>query len=241
MADCAICCQPYTKAARKRVECSHCHAACCLACLQQYLLNLQGDAHCMNPECKRALDGEFLSMHLPKTWLLTKYKAHRERILLEREMALLPASQDILDNYRHAQTLRRELTEVDAQRQELHRRLMDLGLRGARLRADLGVLQESNYVTRPAPAPGQQPEQARERRQFVRACPMEACRGFLSTAWRCGTCETWVCKDCGEPKDGQTDEGHVCDPDVAASHALLQRDSRPCPQCAAMIFKIDGE
>ena len=65
--DCPICCSQYTPTVRKKVECSHCQHACCSGCLQQYLLNLQSDPHCMNNECKHAFDGEFLAMHLPKT------------------------------------------------------------------------------------------------------------------------------------------------------------------------------
>lgn len=237
--ECAVCCEAYTQVARKKVECPACQTACCSSCLQQYLLSLQGDAHCMNLQCKRAFDGEFLSLHLPKTWLLTKYKTHREKVLLDREMALLPESQEILDTYRHAQDLRARLVAIEEERRELQRRLLDVAVESGRMRRDLDVMQTSNYTRRPAGAEG---AAARERRQFVRACPVDDCRGFLSTAWRCGTCETWVCKDCGEPKlNGQRDEEHVCDPGMAASHALLQRDSRPCPQCAAMIFKIDGE
>ncbi len=239
---CPVCCEPYTGHQRKRVECGHCATECCSACLQQYLLTLASDAQCMG--CKRAMDGEFLSMHLPKTWLLTKYKAHRERVLLDREMALLPGSQDLLQNYRDSQRLQAEVAEWEVERRQLQQRLFDVNADIVRARNALVTMDRSNYTQRVVPeatgaAGGGEP--ARERRQFIRACPVDGCRGFLSSAWRCGTCETWVCKDCGEPKlEGQRDEDHVCNPDVAASHALLQRDSRPCPQCAAMIFKIEG-
>jgi hypothetical protein len=235
--DCMICCEKYTKTARKRVGCPHCDTSCCSACFAKYLLNTPGEAHCMNAECKRAFDGEFLAMHLSRTWLLSKYKVHREHVLLDREMALLPASQDILANYRHAKDLQRELEALDARRREMQLQLQRVVTEAALVRNRIEVLARSNYTRRAAGGAAA----AAERRQFVRACPMDGCRGFLSTAWKCGTCETWVCKDCGEPKlEGQRDEAHVCDPGVAASHALLQRDSRPCPQCAAMIFKIDG-
>lgn len=231
--ECMICCETYTRAARKRVACPHCDTACCSACFAKYLLGLTAEAHCMNGECKRAFDGEFLAMHLPRTWLLTKYKAHRERVLLDREMAMLPASQEILANYRHSKTIEQDIEALDARRRELQREIQGVLNQILPLRAELDALQRSNYTRRGGPEP------ATERRQFVRACPVDGCRGFLSTAWKCGTCETWVCKDCGEPKIDR-EEHHECDPAVAASHALLQRDSRPCPQCAAMIFKIDG-
>ena len=102
-AECPVCCNTYTGHQRRRVECGYCANECCSACLQQYLLTLPSDAQCMG--CKRAIDGEFLSIHLPKTWLLTEYKAHREKVLLDREMALLPDSQDLLQNYRDSQRL----------------------------------------------------------------------------------------------------------------------------------------
>jgi len=238
-AECPVCCETYTKQHRKKVECAHCQTACCSGCLQQYLLTLQADAQCMG--CKHAFDGEFLSMHLPKTWLLGRYKEHREKVLLDREMALLPGSQDLLVNYRESQRLAEQVEEAETRKRELQRQMFDLTRQIAADRTRLGVLQRSNYTQAPAAAGSSAAAPAQERRQFIRACPVDGCRGFLSTAWRCGTCETWVCKDCGEPKlEGQRDETHVCDPDVAASHAMLQRDSKPCPQCAALIFKVSG-
>ena len=183
--------------------------------------------------CKRTFDREFLSMHLSKTWLLSTYKRHRERVLVEREMALLPATQEVLQNYKHCQTLQDELGALDGERRALLDRVYRIDERRVVLRRSIDTLQASNYVTRPTTS-SQEP--ARERRQFIRACPVDGCRGFLSSAWKCGTCDTWVCKDCGEPRH----EGRECHPDVAASHAMVQKDSKPCPKCASMIFKVDG-
>lgn len=233
---CMICCESFTKSVRKKVECGHCGTSACAACFAQYLLSLQGEPHCMNNDCRHAFDREFLAMHMTKTWLLTKYKAHRERVLLEREMALLPASQEVLQNYKYAQVVAEQMDAVGQRRRRLQQELADLNVKHGRLRLELDVLRASNYARR---AGGE--TDGRDRRQFVRACPMPECRGFLSTAWKCGTCDSWACKDCGEPKPGgQHDPQHACDQGVKASFALLQRDSRPCPQCASMIFKIDG-
>jgi hypothetical protein len=115
-----------------------------------------------------------------------------------------------------------------------------------------------------------------ERAHFVRKCPMEDCRGFLSSAWKCGLCQTHVCSKCHEPKlegegtveDVQEDtkevtegikqentedtkqeeeetagirpRGHVCDPNNVETANLLKKDSKPCPKCACIIFKISG-
>lgn len=96
------------------------------------------------------------------------------------------------------------------------------------------------------------------RTQFVRACPADQCRGFLNAQWICGLCDAHVCKKCHDilPKtvpepnmpatampatstEGQAPE-HTCDPNKVATAQLLAKDTKPCPKCAAMIFKVDG-
>jgi len=77
--------------------------------------------------------------------------------------------------------------------------------------------------------------------RFVRACPAENCRGFLSKQWKCGLCDLWTCPHCLVIKGPeQHNELHVCNPDDVASAKLLAQDSKPCPKCATGIFKIDG-
>jgi hypothetical protein len=79
-----------------------------------------------------------------------------------------------------------------------------------------------------------------DRKAFVRACPAADCRGFLSTAWKCGLCETWVCPDCHEIKKGKDDESHTCKPESIETAKMLAKEAKPCPKCAAQICKIDG-
>ena len=81
---------------------------------------------------------------------------------------------------------------------------------------------------------------------FVRACPIESCKGFLNQRWKCGICETVTCSKCNVPKtqnqetaDNQEDD-HTCNPDDVATAELLAKDTKPCPQCGTGIYKIDG-
>lgn len=79
--------------------------------------------------------------------------------------------------------------------------------------------------------------QLQESVQSYFACPKEGCRGFVDEhSDACGSCREQVCRMCRELKPS----GHVCNPDVLQTISLLQRDSRPCPKCAALIFKIAG-
>lgn len=82
-------------------------------------------------------------------------------------------------------------------------------------------------------------ERRRVGRVFVRACPADGCRGFLSQRWKCGTCGERVCSKCHEIVS-EPFESHECDPSIAASAALIAADSKPCPSCASVIHKISG-
>lgn len=75
-----------------------------------------------------------------------------------------------------------------------------------------------------------------EKRQFIAACPSEDCRGFLSTAYKCGVCSKQFCSSCRELKV----EGHVCDPALVETIKAIVQNSRPCPSCGTAISKVDG-
>ena len=83
-------------------------------------------------------------------------------------------------------------------------------------------------------------EMEKKKKEFVRACPVNGCTGFLSSQWKCGVCETWTCKDCMEVIGKDKEAEHVCNPDVLASAQLLKKETKPCPSCSAAIYKISG-
>lgn len=89
---------------------------------------------------------------------------------------------------------------------------------------------------------GEQGEGVQEKRQFLMRCPGEGCRGFLSTAYKCGVCEKSTCADCLEPllETGTETLPHTCKPENVESAKAIKKETRPCPKCAARIFKIDG-
>ena len=75
------------------------------------------------------------------------------------------------------------------------------------------------------------------RREFIMKCPDEGCRGFLSSAYKCGTCAKNTCTQClvvlGE-------DAHTCNPDTVETAKTIRSETRPCPKCGTRIFKIDG-
>jgi hypothetical protein len=176
----------------------------------------------MNPECGKEWTRAFLVQVFTKVFIDKKLKEHRENVLFDQERALLPATQPIVEQMIAREKVKEEIDEVTKEIELLYRKRGELYSKLNRI---------NNTRT----------DEEQNRRQFVRACPSEDCRGFLSTQWKCGLCEQYTCPDCNVVKGLHRDaEEHICSPDDIATTQLLKKDTRPCPKCGFGIFKIDG-
>jgi hypothetical protein len=225
MESCTICCQAFTGVKRKSVPCAYCAFPACLECVQKFLLDTSSgyDPKCMNPRCDKPWTQDFIDEALPKSFRFGPLKKRRQEVLWERERSLLPGSTALVDRELELRHHKDVLKTLQERKRALVAELADLGdsIRGTEISID--VLQNTQGVM--------------ERRQFVRPCPGEDCRGYLSTQWKCGLCDIRVCSECHDIKTG---DDHACNPDNLASAQALQRETRPCPKCGARIFKIDG-
>jgi hypothetical protein len=178
--------------------------------------------------------------NFPTTWMSKEYKEHREKVLLDIEKARMPETQVFVDIVKQCAAMEEELRKlrIDANEKRLAyfeaKRKMS---RQTRLKSRmenyvLGIRGYNNDFLEQLPSSTQETEP----RTFIVACPMQDCRGFLSTQWKCGVCDVKICKECREPKV----EEHLCDPNTKASVALMKHDSKPCPKCASMIYRIQG-
>jgi len=75
---------------------------------------------------------------------------------------------------------------------------------------------------------------------FIHRCAHSECNGFVSSAWKCATCDKYTCSLCREPKKLRDDADHVCNPDSVASVALLKTSTKPCPNCKVLVHKTEG-
>jgi hypothetical protein len=223
--DCPICCNSFTKVARKAVGCSYCNYDVCVECVKKYILSIITDPNCMN--CKVGWSKDFMDNNLSKAFRIGEYKKHREIVLLDRERSLLP---DTI-----------QYVEIEVQKREQSKLLSELTKKFNELMNEVNEIKQTMHNIRYNNAPAiLGASTSTEKKIFVKACIMPDCRGYLSTQWKCGVCSIWVCPDCHEQKDGQKDENHKCNPDTVATAQLIAKDSKPCPKCTSLIYKLNG-
>jgi hypothetical protein len=175
------------------------------------MLGSKEEPICMS--CKVAWDRNFLLEQLGKTFMTKEYKEYREELLVEREMGFLQATQPHVEREIRMEKLKEDIAILREKLPKLEKELKELKI--------YGVV---------------------DRKKFVRKCPNGDCHGFLSSALKCGLCECWACADCREVKGFSTEEKelHECNKDIVESVKLLEKDSKPCPKCTSLIFKIEG-
>lgn len=199
----------------------------------------------------------FLSTHFDRSFIDKDLKSHRENILIDRERALMVATQPYVENLIQSEEILSKVNELEKLRSQMSARIY--GLFRAR-----DLILGSNVF-------------GQAKKQFVQKCRNSDCKGFLSTQWRCGLCKHYSCSDClevlglirprtahaEEPTHGTAGAGagagaaagagadteiderneedpHICDPNTVATVSLLKRDTKPCPSCQTPIFRIEG-
>lgn len=263
---CDVCCDDFNRSSRSKIICPYCPFSACSGCSERYLLETTQDAHCMS--CRKSWAREILVNNFTQKFVSRDYKNRRESLLLEREKSLMPATQPYVELERKVRAAAKEIAGltliINAQTEKLN---SISGLQLGPLAVEHGfdnefdamvlrhkLVQDQRKVINGVGLDVQHLEWYKnqlinrlhggqvehEKRQFVRACPFTDCRGFLSSAWKCGMCDNWSCPDCHEVKGKDKDAPHTCDPNSVETAKLLAKDSRNCPKCASMIFKIDG-
>lgn len=227
--ECPICAEAFNKSNFKSVSCNYCEFQACKSCCIRFIEGLIEDPSCMN--CKKTWSMDFLIDRLGKTYINTKYKTHRENLLCEREKGLMPTTQSYVERIIESKKIEEEMKALSLRRLQLTNEL-------AQVKEDLGTLsfQKHTLLHNPVDIQGA----VSEKRQFVRQCPVDDCRGFLSTQWKCGICATWVCPDCHEIKGLTRDVEHTCKVENIETAKLIAKESKSCPGCSVPICKISG-
>ena len=220
---CTICFDPFNASTRKPIVCPFdaCSKSACRTCYETFLC---GDdvsvAKCMF--CNTSFThSQVHHLGFTKTFLAGDFAKHQQDILFAQEQAMLPAAQAAVAHDRLVADINAQLKDVNAQMRRLQELKVDL-------------YRAKNLLV------SQGPDNHEDVQQFVHRCADSDCNGFVSSAWKCATCDKHTCAHCRELKAARDDEAHVCNPDTLASVALLKRDTKHCPNCKVLVHKTEG-
>ena len=218
---CGICCEEFNKSTRAKVNCPRCDYPVCRTCTRTYLIGTNDMAHCLN--CKTRWELDTLVDATLKCFVNGDYKTHRTKMLFEQEQSRFPETMGAVENYKKIGELNEERDAVRAQLAEVERQYFELKDKNVVLNNKIKRFKNGEVT---------------EKKEFKRGCPKEGCRGFLSTQWKCGLCDTKVCSKCFAIKEEGVE--HVCDEDDLKSAEAIKKETRSCPSCGTNIFKIEG-
>lgn len=252
--ECSVCTEDVYP--RHVLRCPFCEFECCKDCIKTFLMGIVDDKpRCMSPDCKKVWSLEFLANNFQLNFHNKSYRDRRAQLLLEREKSLLPGTQDLV-----ALELRK--IEKNAKTNEIleeneiyyhiinknNKKISKLRKKEYFMEKKKKILKENQIYYHIINKNDKKISKLRKKEYFMkkkkkiftRACPVDDCRGFLSTALKCGICKTYACKDCHLPKKSKKDDEHKCEPGLIATVKLLASDTKPCPSCATPIYKISG-
>lgn len=225
---CIICCDGFNASNHKPISCpfDSCAKTACRACYQTFLCGEDVTV----PKCifcnTQFTHSQLQHLGLTKTFLLGQFAKHQQDILFAQEQAMLPAAQVAVAHDRLVHNIDAQIKSVTAEIKRLQA-----------LKEDL--MHTKNHLRRHGPLP-HEPAEGEGDNQFIHRCAHSDCNGFVSSAWKCATCDNFTCSHCREPKAERDDPHHVCNPDTVASVALLKDDTKPCPNCKVLVHKTDG-
>ena len=253
-----VCDETFNRSTRSEITCRACGISCCKSCAREYVTSSIKHAHCMN--CKAPWDRGFLVEHLNKSFVEGAYKDTRKEVLCQREQARFPETMEHVEHVKKKllyenlrDTIFKKKTKYQIKHNNLHKIMKNeedenikeiIQNKMSVLCSLLVDIKEMEYTKRILKKELQDKGLLKKRTvTFIHACPKEGCKGFLSTAWKCGVCENWTCPHCFElkgPMKDDPDHPHVCKEENVKSAELIKKSTKNCPKCAVPIFKISG-
>lgn len=213
--ECGVCCE------KKKilVKCPYCPYEACDGCYERVILDSINKPACMS--CKKQFSDDFVASSFTKVFCTKRLKVHRENILLDLEMARMPATQPHVEYLKKRQEMKEEIDFLAEQIKEMTIRRREL---------------LEQYRWGDGGNNDMKEKEKLEKSSYVGACPKNDCRGFLSTKHICGLCGVNACADCREV---ETDD-HKCNQDTVQSINEMKKTCKNCPNCMTAIFKTEG-
>lgn len=241
-ADCSICTEKFNTSTRTPIKCPNCAKHVCQTCIRSYLLSSPStNPQCMYPDCDKPWTFEYLASVTPKNFHNKIYRDYRAGIVMQLERSLLPATQHLVARKLKQKEIQVDMDYLVADIKYYQKIIDEKKRRVNRLKQQMFALNTRDVDDLERGQEDEKEEKKEEKKEtFIRPCPSNTCKGYLSKALKCGICECWGCKDCHREKKSRDDDEHECDPDEVATVKLLKNDTKPCPNCTVPIYKLNG-
>lgn len=243
--ECDVCCETM----KKEVCCNICGYKACYKCFSKFILECTINPKCM--KCDKPWSRKSLVDGFGQYFVSHKYKEKRENVLFDLEKALLPETQPYAVR---EQLLRKLLKQEETIRNEirkLHEELYSIPHPDRNSEESIDNYNELRKVIKMEIHSKNEDidgihtkrtyfvmkKETTNKSQVVVKCPGENCRGYIGPNMKCEMCSIKLCKQCHHVK---TDEEHTCKEDDVNTVKLLLTNTKNCPSCKALIYKIDG-
>jgi len=264
--DCEICCEKFNKVTRKQITCNACEKVVCKKCIVSWN-NEKTDIMC--PLCNNTFSYEFCYKNLGRTYMNKCYSSIIKEILFKKEVEFMNETQvyielfekkkEIENEYLHFQKIFMRVKDLKADPLRKNKYVLDFfnGIQQsetkltkkfiidtmknnliilkrkyecyneAYINANIDLVKEYDVnITKMV------------KNKPLCPCPENNCKGFIkSTNGECGLCKVKICKNCFVKYDN---DDHVCDEKDIESVKSIIKETKPCPNCATRISKIDG-
>ena len=223
---CSICFDDISS--NRIIQCPYCPSATCQKCISSWIMSLDDtEPRCCSNSCKKTWSLDFLAKKIGSSFDI-KYREKRAEIFVQREKSLFPQTQELVKRKLNESIINKQIKEIMQENDKYLSIIKENKdrIRNLRRSNDLGVTSKEDGK--------------KEKREFIRKCPVDNCMGYLSSALKCGICDGYARKYCHMPKDSKDDPDHECDKNTVASIKMIKDETRPCPKCGERIYKISG-
>ena len=232
---CDVCCEKFTYH-NKKVNCQFCDFSACRECHKTYVFGTNNEFHCMS--CRKEWTDDYVATNFTKKMYNNELRIHRENIIVDKEKAFLPHTQECLGRYKKYKEYELFIEKCRRNR----KKLLDQHVNNEKI-----SWKRYNEVTSDIQRAPRRKQELKlwvvdkkyetQKVMWTWPCPESTCKGFLEgNTGTCGICKRQFCKECNE--EHQCD--HVCDKETKETFKLIKKDCKPCPKCSSVIYKIDG-
>jgi hypothetical protein len=249
----------------KGISCPDCSEIACEDCVKSHLLSCGEEPKCF--ACDNIWSLLFIYQRF-NTKFINKWINVKKKFLLDYQKNMIRDKMDEAQIRKKENINQEKINSLEITKQELQDKIKKYSLKAItkpkykqkveQLRNEVSIIQYEidctknpmlKYGSKYKLKLGETVEEAlekerkkkaeKEKGKFKYACPFEGCRGFLDSDMHCALCDKFTCEACMQPITGKL-ESHKCKKEDIESANLLKTDSKPCPNCSSLIFRIAG-